>query len=130
MTMQYEARLGYVPQFDVTALDGRHMRYDEIWQRRNLILVIVEPQEREAATRYAAQLEAHLDEIEHEDTTVVVTADAIPGLSAPAALVADRWGEILHIETASSGPDSSIPDIEELSAWVHFAEIQCPECPP
>ena len=130
MAMQHEARLGYVPQFDVTALDGRHMRYDEIWQRRNLILVIVEPQEREAATRYVSQLEAHLDKIEHEDTTVVVTADAVAGLSAPAALVADRWGEILHIETASSGPGSSIPDIEELSAWVHFAEIQCPECPP
>ena len=130
MTMQREARLGYVPQFDVTALDGRHMRYDEIWQRRNLILVIVKPQEREAATRYASQLEARLDEIEHEDTTVVVTTDPISGLSAPVALVADRWGEILHLETASTGQDSPIPDIEELSSWVHFAEIQCPECPP
>ena len=128
--IQREARLGYVPQFDVTALDGRHVRYDEIWQHRNLILVVVTPQEREAATRYASQLEGRLNEIEHEDTTVVVTADAITGLSAPTALVADRWGEILHLESVSSGQDSPIPDIEELSSWVHFAEIQCPECPP
>ena len=128
--MRREARLGYVPHFDVTTLDGRHVQYDDIWQRRNLVLVLVTPQERDAGARYASQLEARRAEFEREETTVVVTTDAVPQLAAPAALVADRWGEILYLETASGGQTWHLPDVDELLSWVHFAEIQCPECPP
>jgi hypothetical protein len=124
-----EARLGYVPHFDVTTVDGRRVRYDDIWQRRNLILVLVSPQEREAGAQYASQLQARRAEFDAEETTVVVTADAVSKLATPTALVADRWGEILHLETGS-GETSRFPDIDELLSWVHFAEIQCPECPP
>jgi hypothetical protein len=130
MTTRSEARLGHVPHFDVTTLDGRRVRYEEIWQRRNLVLVIALPHEREAAARYALELQAHRDELEQAETTVVVTADAVPGLPAPIVLVADRWGEILHREPVSSGQGSPFPDVDELLAWVHFARIRCPECPP
>jgi hypothetical protein len=51
----------------------------------------------------------------------------VPGLPVPCALAADRWGEILHLET---GPDGQFPAVDELLTWVHFASIQCPECPP
>jgi hypothetical protein len=130
MATRSEARLGYVPHFEVTTVDGLRVRYDDIWQRRNLVLVLVNPQAREAGARYASQLEARRAEFARVETAVVVTADAVPKLAAPAALVADRWGEILHLETGSSGESSRFPDIDELLSWVHFAEIQCPECPP
>jgi len=64
------------------------------------------------------------------DTAVVVTADTVPTFSGPTALVADRWGEILYLETASGDRPGRFPDIDEMLSWVHFAEIQCPECPP
>jgi hypothetical protein len=130
--MQNEARLGFVPHFDVTTVDGHHVRYDDVWQRRNLVLVLISPQEREDGARYASQLQARRDEFEREETTVVVTSDAVPKLPTPAALVADRWGEILYLQTASGDRTSRLPDVDvdELLSWVHFAEIQCPECPP
>jgi hypothetical protein len=130
MAMRSEARPGYVPHFDVTTLDGRRVQYDDIWQRRNLVLVLISPQEREDGARYASQLQARRDEFEREETTVVVTSDAVPKLPSPAALVADRWGEILYLESASGGESPRFPDVNELLSWVHFAEIQCPECPP
>jgi hypothetical protein len=43
MATRSEARLGYVPHFEVTTVDGQHVRYDDIWQRRNLVLVVVYP---------------------------------------------------------------------------------------
>lgn len=35
------ARAGAVPLFAVTALDGRTMRYADLWQRRTLLLLSV-----------------------------------------------------------------------------------------
>jgi hypothetical protein len=119
-----------MPHFDVTTIEGRRVRYDDIWQRRNLVLVVVVPPERETGSRYASQLEAHRAEFEAEETTVVVTTDAVPKLAAPAALVADRWGEIAFLEQASAGQPFRWPDVDELLSWAHFIEIQCPECPP
>jgi hypothetical protein len=129
MTTRGEARSGYVPHFEVTTVDGQPVRYDDIWQRRNLVLVLVTPHQREAGVHYASQLEARRAEFEREETTVVVTADAVPKLTA-GALVADRWGEILYLETASGDQTFRFPDVNELLSWVHFIEIQCPECPP
>jgi cystathionine beta-lyase/cystathionine gamma-synthase len=44
-------------------------------------------------------------------------------------VVADRWGEILFLDSPSD-PTWRVPDVDELLSWVHFAQIQCPECPP
>jgi hypothetical protein len=130
MAVRNEARLGYVPHFDVTTLDGLRVRYDDLWQRQNLVLVLISPQEGDAGARYASELEARRDEFEREATRLVVTADSVPRLPAPGAVVADRWGEILYLETGSRGQTFHYPDVDELLSWVHFAQIQCPECPP
>jgi hypothetical protein len=130
MASRGEARLGYVPHFDVMTIDGQHVHYDDIWQRRNLVLVLVASQDREAGARYASQLHARQAEFDREESTVVVTTEAVPKLTAPAVLVADRWGEIVFLETASGGRTFRWPDVDQLSSWVHFVEIQCPECPP
>jgi hypothetical protein len=129
MTTRGEALLGYVPHFNVTTVDGRRVRYEEIWQRRNLVLVIVGPHDRDSGAQYASQLKARGEDFEREQATVVVTADAVSGLPAPAVVVADRWGEILYLDTGA-GQASRFPDVDELLSWVHFAQIQCPECPP
>ncbi|HEY7186485.1 MAG TPA: hypothetical protein VH436_08050 [Vicinamibacterales bacterium] len=124
-----DARLDAVPHFDVTTLDGRRIRYQDIWQRRNLVLAVVSAADRDGAARYASELQARERDFDREETTVVVTADAVTGLPAPAVVVADRWGEIFHLE-AASGSTSNLSDVDELLSWVHFVEIQCPECPP
>jgi hypothetical protein len=61
---------------------------------------------------------------------MVTQSEAVSKLPTPAALVADRWGEILYLETASGDQTFRFPDVNELLSWVHFIEIQCPECPP
>jgi hypothetical protein len=129
MASQSEPRLGYVPHFDVTTIDGRHVRYRDIWQRRNLVLVLT-PAEHETGARYASKLEARRAEFDQEETTIVVTADTVPTVVAPAALVADRWREVAYLERASAGQPFRWPEVDELLSWAHFLEIQCPECPP
>jgi hypothetical protein len=129
MATSREARLGYVPHFDVMTIDGRRVQYDQIWQRQNLVLVVLSGEQRATAVHYASQLQAHAEQFKQEETTVVVTVDSVPKLSAPTVLVADRWGEILFL-ASSSDQTSRLPDVEELLSWVHFAEIQCPVCPP
>lgn len=125
-----EPHLKHVPHFEVRALDGRHVRYQELWQRRSLVLVVAAPHEREAAANYASALEMRHDEFEEAEAAVVVTTDSVRGLPVPSAIVADRWGEILHMETPAAGGASQLPDADELLAWIRFARIQCPECPP
>lgn len=74
--------LRQVPHFDVTSLAGRRVRYEELWQRRNLVLVLADPREREAALSYASKLEVRADEFDKAETTVVVTTDSVRGLPA------------------------------------------------
>jgi hypothetical protein len=106
------------------------VRYDEIWQRRNLVLIVVSSQESDAGVHYASQLGARQQEFERAETAVVVTADTVAKLPMPAVVVADRWGEILYLQVTSGGEPFRFPPIDELLSWVQFAEIQCPECPP
>ena len=129
MAPSREARLGYVPHFDVSTVDGRRLHYDEVWQRRNLVLVVLSANDRETAAQYASRLQARADDFFSEETTVVVTVDVVPSLSVPAVVVADRWGEILFHDSPSD-QTWRMPDVDELLSWVHFAQIQCPECPP
>src|SRR5919106_4943078 len=111
----------HIPHFAVAALDGRVIRYQELWQRRNLVLVLAAADEHDAAMTYASTLQALHNEFEEAETTVVVTTDLVRGLPSPAAIVADRWGEILHIETPTADEQSRFPDVEELLAWIQFA---------
>jgi hypothetical protein len=41
-------------------------------------------------------------------------------------VVADRWGEIVHI-AAPSGI-AGLPDPGELLEWLDYVEHRCPEC--
>ena len=120
----------HIPHFEATALDGRPIRYRDLWQRRNLVLVLAAPDQRDAAMKYASTVQSRYGEFEQAETTVVVTTDPVPGLPTPSVTIADRWGEIVHVETPAATEPSRFPDVEELLAWIQFVRIQCPECPP
>jgi hypothetical protein len=130
MATRSEARLGYVPHFEVTTVDGQRVRYDDIWQRRNLVLVLVNPQAREAGAHYASQLEARRAEFEREETAVVVTADAVPKLAAPAALVADRWGRDPPSRDRLERRVVPLSGHQRAVVMGALRGDPCPECPP
>jgi len=121
-----------VPHFDVTTVEGRRVRYRELWQRRNLILAALTPDQRDIAAHLSSALESRRGELDEAEAVVVVTADEIPGLPAPQVVIADRWGEIVYRspQAAPTGGASPFPDVDELLSWVRFIRMQCPECPP
>jgi hypothetical protein len=55
-----------------------------------------------------------------------VTGDRVPGIQSPAVVVADRWGEIVHVATTPQVDDLTSP--EELLDWVDYLDRRCPEC--
>jgi hypothetical protein len=56
----------------------------------------------------------------------VVTCEPVAGLSAPSVLVADKWGEIVHLTTARRLED--LPSAAQLLEWLDYLEQRCPEC--
>jgi peroxiredoxin len=109
-----------VPHFRITAMDGRTIDYSTIWQSRNLVLVSVP-----AGTNASPALN-HLQTLSLEDTALVVTREPVPGVVAPSVIIADRWGEVMHVATASD-PDQ-LPDRDEITAWIEHVRQRCPEC--
>jgi hypothetical protein len=113
-----------VPHFQVATVGGELFKYDTIWQRRNLVLAIVGASA--ADDQYARTLDAKASVFRDHDTTVVVTPDEVPGLSRPAVLIADKWGEIVHVSEVSDS--DGWPGPTELLDWVDYVRRRCPEC--
>lgn len=109
-----------MPHFDVAQLEDGRFEYASIWQRRNLVLVTL-PTTGEAAARHGAWSAARL-RASTDDTTWVLTSDRVAGAPYPGVVVADRWGEVVHIAHAP------LPSPEEVARWVHALEMRCPEC--
>ena len=113
-----------VPHISFRATDGRSIGYLDLWQRKNLILVLL-PAEA-AFADYAARLEQTLRPALPADTTLVISHDALADLPAPAILVADKWGEIHYVHAGSTLAE--MPDADALLEWLTFVRVQCPEC--
>jgi hypothetical protein len=107
-----------VPHFDVTTIDGQVVSYSTVWQRRNLVLVTVADRDAE----YAAELRAHAGAFAQHGAVCVATREAIGGLPERGVLIADRWGEIVHMT------DGDLPDASDVLAWLDYIERRCPEC--
>ncbi len=114
-----------VPHFEVRDVDGHSIRYSTIWQRRNLVLLVVSAAYADSAVRHIADLAATAPAF-GANTTVVITSDAVPGLDAPAVVVADRWGEIVYVTATADAAD--LPPARELLEWISYVETRCPEC--
>jgi hypothetical protein len=117
-----------VPHFSVSTALGQQVRYDRMWQHRNLVFVSVDVRRHPQYGVYASDLMARTREFAAAETELVVSPDPIQGLPAPAVMVADRWGEIVRIFTADA--DVPLPNADELLDWINFIRMQCPECPP
>jgi hypothetical protein len=115
-----------VPHFEVKTIGGELFSYSTVWQRRNLVLLAIPATESEAPGTYLSQVEARRPEFTAKDAECVVTADRVPGIQSPAVVVADRWGEIVHVATTSHVDDLTPP--EELLEWVDYLDRRCPEC--
>ena len=112
-----------VPHFELRDVDGRPVRYADTWQRRNLVFVSLPENQ---GGEYVAELRARAPAFDELECTWVAAHEPLPGLAAPGLLVADRWGEIVHIATPPSVRD--LPPANLLLQWLEAIEHRCPEC--
>ena len=115
-----------VPHFEVTAVDGRSVRYSAIWQRRNLVLIAFPDADMPAADHYLSSLTELRSDAMAQHTECIVTRDSVPGLPAPGVLVADQWGEIVCVMSAPA--IAALPSAHELILWIEHVRQRCPEC--
>ena len=115
-----------LPHFTVTDLDGRRVDYSSsIWQRKQLVLVMLSDNG-PSSHSYAEQLMGEGRSTQDDDTAWLVTQDRIAGLPSPGAIVADRWGELIHVAQAPALAD--LPRPSELVEWAEYVQHRCPEC--
>ena len=117
-----------IPHFDVATLSGQHVRYSDLWQHNNLVLVSVDARD-PALQQYVRDLQAREAEFAAANTALVISTDSVAGLPVPEIVVADQWGEVIQA-FEPSGPHAAMPSADELLEWIAFVRIQCPECPP
>jgi peroxiredoxin len=115
-----------VPHFDVNTNEDRRISYATIWQHRNLVLIVFPDVTCAACDAYIAQLTAQIAAFAGQNSELVITRDPMPGIPSPSAVVADKWGEIVYVATASDVAD--LPSVQELVDWVSYLQTQCPEC--
>ena len=115
-----------VPHFTVTTLSGENFGYSDIWQRNNLVLVLLPDAESAASTKFVDQLTARMSELTGDDSACVITRDSVSGVPNPGIVVADRWGEIRHVAGGKTVDD--LPGPDDLIEWLRYVQNQCPEC--
>lgn len=115
-----------MPHFRAVTLEGRTFNYGDIWQRKNLVLIVVpDTPSPELAGRVAEWSDAGEHSI-GDDSQWVITTDHVPGFRPPAVVVADKWSEIQFTRSGCSVAD--LPGGDELVEWLEYVRNQCPEC--
>jgi len=118
-----------ISHFEGATIDGHRVRYEQLWQRRNLVLFVLSTAVRAEAQSYLTALEERVSTLQPDDTTLVVCDDRIEHLPRDSVVIADRWGEIAWLQEIASNP-AEWPSVDEIVEWVEFIRIKCPECPP
>jgi len=114
-----------LPFFDTTSVEGERVRYADLWQRRNVLLVCLPPGPA-ADEEYVRELSRRAPEFEQYTATCIVTHDRIPGIPSPGVAIADRWGEVQYL--ASSATIGELPEIGGLVDTLYYIHRRCPEC--
>ena len=115
-----------MPMFTAeSSADGALVRYEDIWQRKNLLLVSL-PNDDPSTTAYASSINAREADLGAHDTAFIVTATPIKGVPSPGVVVADRWGEVYYVQDADRA--SGLPTPDELIEWLRYVQNECPEC--
>jgi hypothetical protein len=115
-----------VPHFEVQNVEGESFKYSAIWQHKNLLLVAIPILDSKSTSAYIADVTARVRECGNVDIECVITQDRVPGISAPAVVIADRWGEIIFAVQTSDVAD--LPPAQELIEWLNHMRNRCPEC--
>jgi hypothetical protein len=113
-----------IPHFEVIQHDGTRIAYAELWQRRNLLLVVLPAEV--GADLYVRGLDASMSRLMAHETAVVITGGTVEQIEAPAVVIADRWGEVQFV--ASERAPVDLPGAEELIEWLRYVQTRCPEC--
>ena len=115
-----------LPFFSAITLAGERVRYEELWQRKNVVLVCLPPQPSEGDDEYVAELAERAAEVESHAAACIVTRDAVAGIAAPGLAIADRWGEVQYL--ASSATTRGLPDVTDILDTLDYVSRRCPEC--
>ena len=115
-----------LPHFEATTVTGERFMYSRVWQRKNLLLVVLPIDDEAAAVAYDAQLRDQAAAFCATDTVWIVTRDSVSGLPVRAVAIADRWGEIVYLATIED--PSGLPPPSELLDWTGYVQRRCPEC--
>src|SRR3712207_4999959 len=109
-----------IPHFEARTVRGELFSYSTIWQRRNVVLVTLPAEESEALRSYVSRVMARQPEFSAIDSECVVTRDRVSGVPSPGVVVADRWGEVVHLASASQVEELTSP--EELLDWLDYLD--------
>lgn len=115
-----------MPRFEVTTLDGRRVRYADVWQHRNLVLITIPSGQAAQAGERMGDWRNAAAAVQGPDNEWIVTSGEVEGVARPGVLVADQWGEIHFVTEAATSAD--LPSGEELLEWLEYVQHQCPEC--
>jgi hypothetical protein len=114
-----------VPHFEVRTVGNDLFRYASIWQHKNLVLVALSA-DAPVGAEDALEQATRGDAFQQRESVCVITRDRVAGLQAPAAVVADRWGEIVYVTEVSQM--DRLPTPSDLLDWLDYVERRCPEC--
>jgi hypothetical protein len=89
------------------------------WDGRVIVVVPASPDQ---AMRIANDAAKHFTVLGGPDRTLAARL----GISIPALVIADQYGEIHHAAPLSDAHD--LPDPAEVVGWLRYLAIQCPEC--
>jgi hypothetical protein len=117
-----------LPHVCFRTLAGRTIDYTELWQKRALALVMLDADRVEPWRSFSCSVLAREDELDALETTLVVTREPVPGLASPVMLVADRWGEIVHLRPLTFTGAAVEPTADDLVRWAAGVLHRCPEC--
>jgi hypothetical protein len=114
-----------MPMFTATAADGSVVRYENLWQQKNLLLVILSDDD-PTADAYAASLKGIESTLDADDAILVVTKTRLTEIASTGVVVADRWGEVYYVQESERA--AQLPAVDELIDWLRFVRNECPEC--
>jgi hypothetical protein len=106
---------------ELTTVRGEPFDYRTIWQQKNLALVTVPDSPGDDPV--LSELAAREPDFRDWNSVCVVTPDPVPGLPSPGVLVADRWGEIVHVALAARMMD--LPAAADLLEWLEYIQRRC-----
>src|SRR5919197_223068 len=111
-----------IPRVDGVTVDGRKVPYEQLWQRRNLVLFVLSADLRANASAYLIALHARLCDLKPSDTSLLISDQIIDTLPLNTVVITDRWGEIVHVEQLAQD-QTMWPSSDDILEWVEFIRV-------